>query len=97
MFRAVAQMPADCKGDKICEMSKEVTKDEKTARALTIEGQITPSGVELKGTYAGNWELGKNVRIPNVKLVLKIGAETKVYFEVTVNIIEPKLELQGKL
>ena len=97
MFRAVAKIPSDCKGDQICEMSKNVTKDEKKERNLVIQGQITLEGAELKGIYEGQWELGKNVKIPKVEIVLKIGKETKIYFAVIVDIKEPKLQLEGKL
>ena len=97
IFRAVATIPSDCKGDQLCEMSKNVTKDEKKARSLIIEGQITLNGAEFKGIYEGQWSLGKNVKIPKVELVLKIGKETKVYFAVIVEITEPKLQLEGTL
>ena len=95
VFRAVAKIPADCKGDQICEMSKNVTKDEKKERSFIIQGQITIKGVELRGTYEGQWSLGENVKIPKVELVLKIGEETKIYFAVTVDIADPKLNLEG--
>ena len=95
VFRAVAKIPADCKGDQICEMSKNITKDEKKERSFIIQGQITLDGVELRGIYEGQWSLGKNVKIPKVELVLKIGKETKIYFAVTVDIADPKLELGG--
>ena len=95
VFRAVAKIPADCKGDQICEMSKNVTKDEKKERSFIIQGQITLDGVELRGIYEGQWSLGKNVKVPKVELVLKIGKETKIYFAVTVDITDPKLNLEG--
>lgn len=76
-------------------MSKNVTEGEKKERTFTIEGQITLDGAELKGKYEGQWSLGKNVKIPKVELVLKIGKETKVYFAVKVEVTEPKLELEG--
>ena len=95
MFRAVATIPTDCKGDKLCEMSKNVTKDEKTTRTLTIEGQITLTGAELKGTYEGHWSLGTNIKIEKIQLILRIGTDTKIFFAVTVAIVKPALELEG--
>ena len=95
VFRAVAKIPADCKGDQICEMSKNITKDEKKERSFIIQGQINTEGVELRATYEGQWSLGKNVKIPKVELVLKIGKETMIYFAVTVDIADPKLQLEG--
>ena len=91
----MAKIPADCKGDQICEMSKAVTKDEKKERSFIFQGQITTEGVELRAIYEGQWSLGKNVKIPKVELVLKIGKETKIYFAVTVDIVKPKLQLEG--
>ena len=97
MFRAVAKIPSDCKGDKVCEMTKSETKDEKKERALIFQGKITPDGVELRAIYEGQWQLGKNIKIPRVELVITIGKETKIYFAVTVDIKEPTLQLGGKL
>ncbi len=77
-------------------MSKNATKDEKTERAFVIEGQITPEGFELKASYNGNWKIGDNVVIPGVTFVVKVGKETKVQFEVVVNVLDPKLTFEGK-
>ena len=96
LFRGEFAIPKDCKGDALCEVSKNVTKDEKTERKFVLEGGVTSSGFELKAMYQGNWKIGENVVIPGVSLVIKVGKETKIYFEVTVNILQPKLELQGK-
>lgn len=95
LLKAVATIPTDCKGDQICEMSQNVTSSEKKARTLTIQGQITLDGAELKGVYEGQWSLGNNIKIPKIELVIKIGKETKIYFAVKVDVTEPKLELEG--
>ena len=95
VFKAVAKVPTDCKGDQMCTMIKKASKYEEKERSFIIQGQITLAGVELRGIYEGQWNLGKNVNIPKIELVLKIGKETKVYFAVTVDIVEPKLQLEG--
>ena len=97
MFRAVAKIPSDCKGDQLCEMSKNATKDEKKERSLIFQGQITPDGVELRGIYEGKWSFGSNIEIPKIEIVLTIGKENKIYFAVTVTIKEPPLQLGGML
>ena len=93
----MAKIPTDCKGDQLCEISKNATKDEKKERTLTIQGQVTPDGAELKGIYEGKWSIGDNIEIPKMEIVLKIGKDTKIYFAVTVNIRDPPLQLVGKV
>eukprot|EP00794_Sanderia_malayensis_P007160 gene7160-7967_t len=97
LFRGEFKIPKDCKGDQICEISKNVTKNEKTERAFVIEGEVTPAGFQLRASYNGNWKIGENAVIPAVSLVIKVGSETKIYFEIKLNVINPKLEFQGTI
>ena len=77
--------------------AQSITKDEKTERKFVLQGEISSSGFEIRATYQGKWKLGTIVEIPETSLVVKVSAtSTEIYFEIKVNIINPKLELQGE-
>ena len=71
--------------------------DSKEKRKLTLSGEVTPSGMELRASFAMHMALGKNVELSEAIFTIKLTQEEDgVFFEIKLTIKEPKLVISGK-
>ena len=85
-------LPNDCKGNKLCTEAKALLPQD---TKLYLEGKIRANGVKLKASYKGTMKIQGDLQLTDVSLVVSVGKETEIYFEVALKLKEPKVTFKG--
>lgn len=92
LLRAAFTLPNDCKGNKLCTEIKAILPQDTN---FYLEGKIRANGMTLKASYKGTIKIQGDLQLTDVSLVVSVGAETEIYFEVVLKLKEPKITFKG--
>ena len=92
LLRAVFTLPNDCKGNKLCTEAKAILPQD---TKLYLEGKIGANGMKLKANYKGTMKIQGDLQLTDISLVVSVGTETEIYFEVALKLKEPKIAFKG--
>ena len=85
-------LPNDCKGNKLCTEAKAMLPQD---TKLYLEGTIRANGMTLKASHKGTMKIQGDLQLTDVSLVVSVGTETEIYFEVVLKLKEPTVTFKG--